>query len=68
MYYCKVLLQATILLPYRTNVLCATLQVAAKVPTYYAQCYTKLHLDVARHSANILLVLIVKALHKGYGL
>ena len=68
MYNCSTLLQATVLLFYIPNVLSAALQVAAKVPTYYAQSCRKLQSDVVMHSTIVLLVLNGRALHKEPGL
>ena len=62
------LLQAAVLLSYIPNVLCAVLQVAAKVLAYYAQCCRKLCSSVIIHSVIVLLVLMLRALHKEPGL
>ena len=68
MYNCSTLLQATELLSYIPNVLISALQVAAKVPMYYAQCCKELQCDIVMHSTIVLLVLKGKALYKGPGL
>ena len=63
MYYCSILLQATILLSYAPNVLYEVLQVASKVPTYYAQCFKKLNSYVVIHSIIVPSELKVRALN-----
>ena len=68
MYNCSTLLKATVLLSYIPNVLSAALQVAAKVPTYYAQCCRKLQCNIVVHSTIIILVLNGRAIYKGPGL
>ena len=68
MYYYRTLLRAAVLVSYGTNVLCLTLQVAAKVAMYYEQCCNKLHLDAVIHGTIVLVVIIAKHLHKGPGL
>ena len=60
--------QATVLLSYIPNVQSVALQVAAKVPMYYAQCYKKLCYSVVMHSTIVPLVLKGRALYKGRGL
>ena len=67
-YYCSTLLKVTRLLFYVPNVLCTALQVAIKVPMYYAQSCKKLYSDIVMQTIILLLVLKVRALHKGPGL
>ena len=67
MYFCSTLLQATVLLSYVPNILCAKLKVAAKILMYYAQCCKKLHSNIVIYSIIVLLALKGRALYKWPG-
>ena len=65
---CTIVVQAIVLWSYAPNVLCAALQVAAKVPTCYVQCCKKLQCGVVMYSNIVLFVSKCRALYKGHGL